>query len=208
MLVRNQESRNMLWRKRIAQHVCNEHALNKLVLCRNIVSKVFLDEEDSTNMSTIYFTKTWFSKDEHLRNNHQKVCASDMSQRNKQDYHEVFSTRVFNMFPWPNISRNNCSTIDYILNTLSPQRESPCFINNCFSKTLSNVSTKVLHMEFPTKHILRHLFSKDQDFHFLLQNPPDPRRVSEGFQKGFLKGSLKGFSKGFRRVLEGFQKGF
>ena len=39
---------------------------------------------------------------------------------------------------------------------------------------------------------------------FPATEPPDPRRVSEGFQKGFLKGSLKGF----RRVLEGFQKGF
>ena len=40
---------------------------------------------------------------------------------------------------------------------------------------------------------------------FPATEPPDPRRVSEGFQKGSLKGSLKGvsegFSKGFRRVL-------
>ena len=37
---------------------------------------------------------------------------------------------------------------------------------------------------------------------FPATDPPDPRRVSEAFQKGFLKGSLKGF----RRVSEGFQK--
>ena len=34
---------------------------------------------------------------------------------------------------------------------------------------------------------------------FPATEPPDPRRVSEGFQ-----GSLKGSPKGFRRVLEGF----
>ena len=39
---------------------------------------------------------------------------------------------------------------------------------------------------------------------FPATEPPDPRRVSEGFPKGFLKGSLKGSLKGFRRVLEGF----
>ena len=38
---------------------------------------------------------------------------------------------------------------------------------------------------------------------FPATEPPDPRRVSEGFQREFLKGSLKGF----RRVSEGFQKG-
>ena len=32
--------------------------------------------------------------------------------------------------------------------------------------------------------------------------PPDPRRVSEGFQKGSLKGSLKGF----KRVFEGVSR--
>ena len=36
-----------------------------------------------------------------------------------------------------------------------------------------------------------------QDFHFLLQDPPDPGRVSEGLQKGSLKGSLEGSLKGF-----------
>ena len=41
---------------------------------------------------------------------------------------------------------------------------------------------------------------KTQDFQFLLQNP--------GPQKGFLKGFQKGSLKGFRRVSEGFQKGF
>ena len=28
---------------------------------------------------------------------------------------------------------------------------------------------------------------------FPATEPPDPRRVPEGFEKGFLKGSLKGF---------------
>ena len=44
-------------------------------------------------------------------------------------------------------------------------------------------------------------------FHFLLQDPPDPGRVLEGFQKGSMKGSLKGPLKRFWRVLEGFYKG-
>ena len=35
---------------------------------------------------------------------------------------------------------------------------------------------------------------------FPASGPPDPGKVSEGFEKGSLKGSLKGF----RRVLEGF----
>ena len=38
-----------------------------------------------------------------------------------------------------------------------------------------------------------------QDFPFLLQKPPDPRRVSEGVSEGSLKG--------FRRVLEGVSRG-
>ena len=37
----------------------------------------------------------------------------------------------------------------------------------------------------------------------LATEPPDPRRVSEGFQNGVSEGVSEGFSKGFSRVLEG-----
>ena len=39
---------------------------------------------------------------------------------------------------------------------------------------------------------------------FPATEPPDPRRVSEGFEKGVSEGSLKGFRRVFTRVLEGF----
>ena len=46
---------------------------------------------------------------------------------------------------------------------------------------------------------------------FPATEPPDPRRVSEGFPKGFFEGVSEGvsegFSKGSRRVSEGSQKG-
>ena len=40
-------------------------------------------------------------------------------------------------------------------------------------------------------------------FHFLLQNPPDPRRVSEAVSEAVSEGVSEGFLKGFKRVLEG-----
>ena len=42
---------------------------------------------------------------------------------------------------------------------------------------------------------------------FPATEPPDPRRVSEGFEKGVSEGVSEGFSKGFTRVLEGVSRG-
>ena len=44
----------------------------------------------------------------------------------------------------------------------------------------------------------------DSRLSFPATGPPDPVRVSEGFQKGSLKGSQKGSLKGF---LKGFRRG-
>ena len=51
---------------------------------------------------------------------------------------------------------------------------------------------------------LRLLGLQDSRLSFPATEPPDRRRVPEGFQKGSVKGSLKGF----RRVVEGFWKAF
>ena len=47
-------------------------------------------------------------------------------------------------------------------------------------------------------------FGLDSRLSFPATEPPDPRRVSEGFEKGSPKGCPKGSQKGLRRVLEGF----